>query len=112
MAARPNGKRIWTPNHSTGSIRARRFPFAPQVSAAYTPPTRLPAPRRTVTELDDSILAELRAKIKEWEIEADRLEFGKKESAIVSLEDQLAQLLCKGFISKARLREQSALFVG
>ena len=110
MAARPNGKRIWTPNHSTGNIRARRFPFAPQVSAPYTPPTRLPAPRRTVTELDDSILAELRAKIKEWEIEADRLEFGKKESAIVSLEDQLAQLLCKDFISKARLREQSALW--
>lgn len=94
MPAVPNGKRIWTPNHSNGTIRARRFPFAPVVRGAYTPPTKLPPPQRTLTELDAASLEELLAKIAAWEEEADRIEFGKKNPN-PTLVEQLSQLLCK-----------------
>lgn len=92
---KPNSKRIWTPNHSTGGIRARRFPFAPSISAPYTPPSQLPAPRKTLTELNEKSIVELQSKMAIWEEEADRLEFGPPNAPLPTLEEQLAQLLCK-----------------
>ena len=95
LKAKPNSRRIWTPNHSTGGIRARRFPFAPNISAPYTPPARLPAPQKTLTELDPESIAELRERITIWDEEADRLEFGTSNGPPPTIDEQLAQLLCK-----------------
>ena len=88
----PNAKGVWTPRGSTQSFPKRVKPFK---ARAYQPPQALPAPKRTLTELDESSTAELLAQVSIWLEEANRLEAAQEPEPEKTLEDRVAELMFK-----------------